>query len=132
MIRLLWIIIFFLPIYTFSQVRLGYTEEAIREEFYDNKTYDKAYKDDYYYISYDFGDDDVLALYYFKYDQKGCYSTIVAPRTQGTLNTLVERYNRQYVIISSTEWMMYHDEGIARIRLIYEDENVFFVWYLEY
>ena len=55
-----------------------------------------------------------------------CYMTIVIPDNQTALNVLVERYNREYVIISETEWKMYGNNGIMKISLIFAEEGGYY------
>jgi hypothetical protein len=54
---------------------------------------------------------------------------MIIPRSQGDLNYLVELYNKQYVIVNSTSWRMYTNEGgIATVDLMTSNDNVVFVW----
>jgi hypothetical protein len=44
---------------------------------------------------------------------------ILIPHTQEDLKHFIELYNKEYVIISDTEWKMYSKNNVATIELIY-------------
>jgi hypothetical protein len=110
---------------TDAQARLGDTEWEIREEF-SEKTFTSGYSKD--------GDKwlmmetslSTVGYYFGKESDWKCYMTIVIPDNQTALNTLVEKYNREYVIISETEWKMYGNNGIMKISLIFAEEGGYY------
>jgi hypothetical protein len=125
---LLTILFAILNVLLFGQARLGTSASDIKSEFgetsYNLKSgYDS---DGDYYITVK--TERANVVYYF--NSAGiCTSTIIAPDNQGALNFYVELYNKQYVIVSSTEWKMYSNGGIASVKLVFPDDGgYFFVW----
>ncbi len=111
----------------FGQARLGSSIADIRSEFRDsNFNLKSGYDSDGdYYINVEL--ERAFVTYYF--DNSFCYITIIVPKNQGALNALVQIYNERYVIKSNTEWNMYSGKGMARIRLIFdEDDSYYFIW----
>ena len=108
-----------------AQARLGHTEWEIREEF-SEKTFTSGYdKDGDKWLKME--TDISTVKYYFKEETEWrCYVTMVIPDNQTALNVLVEKYNREYVIISETEWKMYGNNGIMKIKLIFADEGGYY------
>ena len=112
----------------FGQVRLGTNAADIATEFNENNYEQKSGydKDNDYYISITL--EKSYVTYYFTSD-KVCNLTIIIPKNQGAINFYVENYNKQYVIVSSKQWKMYSESGIANIELIYpEGGGCFFRW----
>lgn len=112
----------------FGQARLGYTFADIKSEFGASKyNLEQGYREEIgYYIGIKM--QNVNVLYWFN-SQKICTLTLIIPDTQGTLNYLVEQYNSQYVIVSSTKWKQYSKNGIADIELQYfDDGSYYFLW----
>lgn len=112
----------------FGQARLGSSATEIKNEFWESSYNLKSgYTDDYtYYISIE--TERATVIYYFNSD-KVCNLCAIAPDNQGQLNFYVELYNKQYVVVSSTEWKMYSANGIANIKLVYPDDGgYYFLW----
>lgn len=115
-------------IIAFGQARLGTSATDIRSEFSESRYNLKSgYDDDGdYYITIE--TERATVIYYFN-SEKICYLTLIAPDNQGALNYYVELYNKQYVIVSSKQWKMYSENGIANIELVYpEGGGYFFRW----
>jgi len=125
---LLTILISLTGIVVFGQVRLGSSIEEVKSEFWRSELnptegYDS---DGDYYITVEF--EKAIVQYFFREDEI-CNLAFLTPKSQGALNFYVELYNKQFVIISDTEWKMYSENGIANIRLIFpEDGRLFFAW----
>lgn len=114
--------------FVFGQARLGSSASEIKSEFWESSYNQKSGydKDGDYYIT--ITTERATVTYYFNSD-KICYLTTIIPDNQGALNFYVELYNKQYVIVSSKEWKMYADKGIANIKLIYpESGGYYFLW----
>jgi hypothetical protein len=112
----------------FGQARLGYSIAEIKSEYWESSYNLKSGfdEDGDYYIT--ITTESATVTHYFNSD-KLCTSTFIIPDNQGALNYYVEQYNKQYVIVSSTQWKMYSNNGIANINLIYpEGGGYFFVW----
>lgn len=122
------LIAFLSALVSYSQVRLGFTSDEVKNEFWEDKyNLNEGYTiDDIYFIN--IRGDRANVFNYFDYD-KVCFFSTVIPDDQGSLNYYVEQYNSQYVIISSTEWKMYSKNGIAKIKLNYDGEGgYYFTW----
>jgi len=115
-------------IFAIGQARFGYSVNEIKSEFSDKK----------YNLSGDYGEDGIYHLiiqlpnaniiYLFDAD-KICNTTIVGPFDQNALNYYVEYYNKNYVVISPTEWRMYAKQGFFNAKLVFPAEGEpFFVW----
>lgn len=129
---LLLICFVLLSIETYSQAKLLHTEQQIREDFKEYKfTTSIANEDGYYSLS--INDDSMMIFYYFN-SNKVCYATIIIPMDEQTLKYYIERYNKDYVTLSSTKWKRYStDKRICNIKLQCYDEvkSYAFVWTME-
>lgn len=111
-----------------SQARLGSTIGEIYSEFKDDGiTIGNTDEGDKYAFM-------VLGNYlvtYFFFDKSPtCNATFIEPKTQGSLNSLVEIYNKQYVIVDNNTWKMYSQNGnVANITLfIPANGKATFLW----
>lgn len=103
-----------------AQARLGSTESQIRKDFSDRYFERGTANDGTKYIYW--SDESMIVAYYL--DSKNvCQSCAIFPKKQGTLNYLVEKYNKNYVIVSETQWKMYSDNGIMNIELVFDNGN---------
>lgn len=110
-----------------AQARLGSSLDDIKAEFSDPvHNFRIEYNKNGELFAY-IDTDRATVLYSFD-DEKYCDATAIFPANQGFLNAYVEYYNKQYVIISNTEWKMYSSNGIATIQLHFTDDAYFFVW----
>ena len=113
----------------YTQSRLNYSANDIRDEFSDSKynlksNFDKGGN---YYISILTGNSTVF--YYFN-AERTCIATFIVPDNQGSLNFYVELYNSKYVIVSPTQWKMYSNNGMCEIKLVYSvNGGYYFMWY---
>lgn len=126
--RLLTFLIGMAPIVLSAQARLGSTAREIRNEYWDPKYQtESGYTDDgIYFVSLVLERATVMHL--FNHEEV-CIMSVVVPKNQGALNYYVENYNKLYVIISSTQWKMYSEHGIANIELAYPDNGGYgFIW----
>lgn len=115
-IIILFIVLCCVSIFGFSQSRLGFTEDSIRKEYYlKDFTVVVATDSSRRFIAWQ--DDDIISYYYF--DKEGlCDLCYVQMKNNGVLNGYVERFNKQYVIVSNTEWKLYSDNGIIICKLL--------------
>lgn len=114
--------------FTFAQARLGSSAADIQQEFRDREyQQESGYDNDGdYYISIQ---TEKASVFYYFNSERICYLTVIIPNDQGALNFYVELYNSRYVILSSTRWKMYADNGIADIELVYpKTGGYFFMW----
>jgi hypothetical protein len=127
--HLLFVMLLVIPtIICAAQVRLGYSEEEIYEEFkgrYEMKPIISDSKE--YTLTVNMGD--VITGYTF--DTKGlCKIVVIVPKKLSTMNRMVKEYNEKYVAQSSTEWIAYFKYGPAHVELIFTDDGKYcFLWY---
>jgi hypothetical protein len=104
------------PLFASSQSRIGYTEQQIRQDF-STETFKQAYTEERVKYIY-FDDGRILSMYFFNEDGI-CVICSATPLNEGTLNYLVETYNKQYVIIDDKNWKSYtKNGGIIYISLV--------------
>ncbi|MDZ4203460.1 MAG: hypothetical protein U1C46_01460 [Bacteroidales bacterium] len=111
-----------------SQGRLGYSASQILDEFSQpDYNLENGYDNDGdYFIKVKYERADVF--YYFK-TSDSCYLTLVAPESDGSLNSYVEAFNNRYVIISSVNWKSYSAQGISDIKLYFpQSGRPYFLW----
>jgi hypothetical protein len=112
-----------------SQTKLGFSEKEIKTYLQENKiSYETGTsKDQKPFIMAEH--ENVNVIYYFNNEKTVCTTNVVIPDDLSMLNTLVEKYNNTYVIISETEWRFYTEKYPLKIKLIYGDNGLyFFVW----
>ena len=115
----------------FAQSRLGTSLDSIKAEFtaMDSRvTLEKA-NSGRPLLKIEMGNG--IVIYYFD-DNNKCDETVIQPSSLGGLNSYVERYNKNYVIISGNAWRAYMSNFAADIELIYPKGKVlpFFMWTL--
>jgi hypothetical protein len=111
-----------------SQARLGSTIGDIYSEFKDDGITVGTTDDGDKYAAMLLGN--YLVTYFFFDKSQTCNATFIEPKTQGSLNSLVEIYNKQYVIVNNNSWRMYSQNGnVANITLfIPENGKATFMW----
>ncbi len=93
----------------FSQSRLGYTEYEIRKDFSKEYFYTGKTEQGAKYIY--FKDERIISMYFF--DSKGvCNLCSATPLNSGTLNYMVEIFNKQYVVIDGVVYAHYFTSGV--------------------
>lgn len=109
-----------------AQARLGYSYQQIRREF-AGYTMNTGYnKQNIFYLEVALKG--CTAVYGFDKNLT-CVSTVIGPDNNYWLNTYVQKYNDEYVIISAREWRMYSNAGILRIELLYLNTGEpYFLW----
>lgn len=114
--------------FSFSQSRLGFTEYEIRKDFSNEYFYTGKTEQGLKYIY--FNDQRIISMYFF--DSNGvCNLCSAMPLNSGTLNYMVELYNKQYVIIDDTKWKYYTGNGgIIYISLVEVSGKLTFVYSL--
>lgn len=109
-----------------AQTRIGYSYAQIKSEFSMFPMSSGINESGVFWLQVELSG--CTSVYGFD-DDFICTSCIIVPDDQGVLNTYVQNYNNQYVIISATEWNMYSSGGIMRIQLFYtEDGGYYFLW----
>ena len=109
-----------------AQALLGYSYMDISETLDDRDVKIGNTEDDNtLYMSYSSTNNQ--HVYYFDKD-KVCYMYVMSPLTQVSLNAGVEFYNKNYVIMSDTHWMMYTSGGTCDIHLIRDGKLTYFLW----
>ncbi|MBX7242594.1 MAG: hypothetical protein K1X92_12705, partial [Bacteroidia bacterium] len=122
---ILILVLIFCINYTRGQARIGDTEWEIRDEFSEKTFKSGTDSDGDKWISMETSISTVR--YYFNaLHEWQCYLTMIIPDNQAALNYLVEKYNKEYVIISETSWKMYGNNGIMKINLIFAEEGGYY------
>lgn len=115
----------------FSQeVRIGYPESQIREEF----KYDGIKKDymtlEGETIAYLLLEDDEMTIMYLLDDNGYSPNNIVVPKTRSMHTILYNEFNEKYEIVDENMWKWYIDSGVVIIKLIYDDAYGSF-WFIQ-
>jgi hypothetical protein len=103
-----------------AQARLGSTISEIREEFSSIKFEEGLTNGCIVWLKFNFENKEIS--YYFG-SNGSCVLTTITPQSQGTYNAMVEKFNRQYVILSESKWRMYSDSEIVDISLVFPNEG---------
>lgn len=111
---LLTLLLFLISFISFSQSRIGFSEREIRNEF-SSETFKVAFTDKG--VKYIYFTGDYLTAMYFLNSDNVCTHCIAIPNSVGTLNGLVQLYNKEYVIINDTNWKYYTGAVIIYITL---------------
>ncbi len=112
-----------------SQALIGYTPSEVRAKFPDKEwEYGKwGEKDNLLVMSYLSGE--IISGYFFNEDQKSVLCSIT-PLDQGTLQAMIEMYNKKYVIKDSYHWEFYSSGTIFKCSLNLTDEGrYYFLWH---
>jgi hypothetical protein len=124
--KLILLVLFLIPLFGISQARLGLSLNEIYQEFLPYTPKFEYPSDGPSFMH--FQTERAIVMYYFDLNNI-CILTAIAPSTQGDLNYYVEQYNRQYVVVSPTNWKMYSENGaISDIDLVNNNGTTFFIW----
>jgi hypothetical protein len=110
----------------FSQARLGRSFYEINQEYEEN----------YSVVIDKFKDNVVLnidmdrAVIKHLFDSNDiCILSMIAPKSNIDVQYYVERYNKELVIMSPTEWRFYVGNSIAKVSLeTLDDNSIVFFW----
>jgi len=110
----------------FSQARLGRSFYEINQEYEEN----------YSVVIDKFKDNIVLnidmdrAVIKHLFDSNDiCILSLIAPKNNIDVQYYVERYNKELVIMSPTEWRFYVGNSIAKVSLeTLDDNSIVFFW----
>jgi len=110
----------------FSQARLGRSFYEINQEYEEN----------YSVVIDKFKDNIVLnidmdrAVIKHLFDSNDiCILSLIAPKNNIDVQYYVERYNKELVIMSPTEWRFYVGNAIAKVSLeTTTDNSIVFIW----
>lgn len=116
----------------FGQAMLGFTPSKVRE-----KNPDKDWKygkwganNDLMSMSFTSSDETFVVSYLFGDNNLSVYTSVI-PLTQGSLQAIIENYNKRYVIIDERHWKFYSPDGIFNCSLEQTDKKAFyFLWSL--
>ena len=108
-----------------SQSRLGFSYDLIYDEFTDKGLKVSSTDDGTLYLI--FSTEYNQHVYYFD-AEKRCDMYVMSPLGQLALNTAVEFYNKNYVIMSTSHWMMYTTAGTCDIHLVRDGKLTYFLW----
>ena len=112
-----------------AQSRLGFSPQEIRQEFSDEEFTSGYTKEGNYFIY--LTKPTHACTYTFNSDMK-CIMTCVFVQDNSLLNALVERYNREYVIINNYTWKWYTPYNyIVNVQLVKVEDTPVFVYKLD-
>lgn len=130
--KLLIILLVILPWLSKAQSLFGFSPSEIREKRPGVEwTYNK-WGDNKELLTMSFRADQLHVTYFFDASNKSVF-TIVIPLTKGSLQAMIEVYNKRYIIIDNYNWK-YYDTGSIYHCLLKQDEtdgSYFFIWYIE-
>jgi len=116
-----------LSIFSFGQSRLGFTKDEIFNEFNDGSTKIEyaVNKNGVPTLSADLK---TCRVIYVIRDDGYCYKTLILPKSEELLHSYIQHYNKEYVIISDTEWKAYISGIPTTVKLIFDDGVGYFTW----
>jgi len=120
------LVLLFIVAPAFSQARLGRSFYEINQEYEEN----------YSVVIDKFKDNIVLnidmdrAVIKHLFDSNDiCILSLIAPKNNIDVQYYVERYNKELVIMSPTEWRFYVGNSIAKVSLeTLDDNSIVFFW----
>jgi hypothetical protein len=111
-----------------SQALIGYSPSEVRAKFPDKEWEYGKWGERKNLMLMTFQTDDIIVGYFFNEDQKSVICSIT-PLSQGTLQAMVEMYNKKYVIKDSFHWDFYNSGTVFKCSLNVTDEGVYyFLW----
>ncbi len=128
--KLTLLILMLIPMKGMSQAVIGYTPSELRDKFNN--------------VSWEYGkwgpegnknllvmtwrNNDIIVNYFFNSDNIN-HMCSITPINQGTLQGMVERYNKRYVIVDTHTWRFYNDGTVFLCELrTLDDGSFFFLW----
>lgn len=106
--------------YSFSQARIGYTKQQIKNEFlYKKKVEEKVANDGTPYLSIEdkFGSD-----FYYLDDYNICVKYVFVAKNNDIVNQMIKALNEDYIKISDYEWRRYSNGVYIIAKLKYHKE----------
>ena len=117
------LIILFISITAFSQVRLGYSLNEIRKEFPATSELIYIKTTPVVIITYP----EVEVFHYFNENYK-CYQTNIVTSSQNIASEIMDLYNKIYIRTSQDTWKMYTNHNVSFIKFIYSKKKYIFTW----
>lgn len=112
---------------TFAQARINSTFSELKEEFkYGYEMTIEETDNGTVYLTAVFEDRSVM----YMFDEKMyCNISIIVPHSSGLVQAIIERYNKEYTIISPKQWRYYSEGLYSNITYEYREGLDVFVWY---
>ena len=108
-----------------SQVRMATPKEDIKKEFSYLKIEDHIITDSVDAITFQTRNSAVTHLF----DEEGLsYCAFLTPFGDEELKYYIERYNREYIVISPTQWRVYYKDQYVDITLTEANNTSLFIW----
>lgn len=117
---------------SYGQAMLGFTPSKVRERNPDvDWKYDKwGPNEDLLSMSFTSSDGTFVVAYLFSDSNISVYTSVI-PLTQGSLQAIIENYNKRYVVIDERHWKFYSPDGIFKCSLEQtEHREFYFLWSL--
>ena len=117
----LFLALLFLPMLSSGQAMVGFDRQHIENELSQKTFVADRTKGGKKYIKADFG----YAVFYYYFNSDGISDVCCAvPASQRAVNTMVEWYNKDYVITGKKSWNAYlSGDAIMHITLNYDAET---------
>jgi hypothetical protein len=111
-----------------SQALIGFTMSEVKSKYPDTEwTYNHWGKNDALQTM-SFETDKIGVIYFFDENYRSIITAIV-PKTQGTLQGMIELYNSKYVIIDESHWKFYANGVVMNCSLqMTEGGAYYFNW----
>jgi hypothetical protein len=123
---LLFFFIITFTVKVYGQIRIGSTEQEIREEFgnkilsthyEDNGSKIIHYKSEFTHTSFCIGTNGI------------CHTVLMVPDNDGNLHGMIEYNNKNYVVVDDKRWKWYSSIGIIHIKLNLTESNLWIFVY---
>lgn len=129
--KLLILFLLAMPWPSQAQSLFGYSPTELREKWPGVQwEYEKWGKENSL-LMMSFSQERLRVSYFFDNSNKSIVTTIT-PLTQGELQSIVEIYNKRYVIVDGYTWRFYDEGSIYLCKLNHiKDDKYYFMWTIE-
>jgi hypothetical protein len=122
----LLLLLLLLPALTFSQGVVGLTVHELKDAFPEN-SFTNDYMDEGVLYVTDFNCSKFA--YFVRNGTDVVEFSICFPTTDRCVSLFIEKFNREYVIISENKWKAYLDGSVLDITLEYNDKGYYTITY---
>jgi hypothetical protein len=110
----------------FSQARLGRTFYEVNQEYAENYSVTKDKFEGNNVLTIEMNKAFIKHLFD---SNNNCILSMIVPKKTIDVQYYVERYNKELVVISPTEWRFYVGGSIAKVSLeTTNDNSIVFIW----
>ena len=122
----LLLILLFAPLLTFGQIKIGYTEEQIKNSLFEKTWQEGQDEDGTKYIQIKMKGD----FYYYFDDFDVCYICTQVIHSNEIAEEMVKTYDKQFTIIDDKQWQFYLDGMTIEVVMnyMYDDKSYVFIY----